>query len=61
MMRPLISRLVGPETDAWEGTSSRGEAWAKRLLNSFQSGIAGGTDEIQKNIISKRLLADYRV
>lgn len=56
MMRPLISRLVGPETDAWEGSNSRGEAWAKRLLNSFQSGIAGGTDEIQKNIIGDRVL-----
>ncbi|MEN9805340.1 MAG: hypothetical protein RIS41_2187 [Actinomycetota bacterium] len=56
MMRPLISRLIGPETDAWEGSSSRGEAWSKRLLNSFQSGIAGGTDEIQKNIIGDRVL-----
>jgi len=56
MSRPLISRLVGPETDAWEGMSSRGEAWGKRLLNSFQSGIAGGTDEIQKNIIGDRVL-----
>ena len=56
MSRPLISRLVGPETDAWEGPSSRGEAWGKRLLNSFQSGIAGGTDEIQKNIIGDRVL-----
>jgi alkylation response protein AidB-like acyl-CoA dehydrogenase len=56
MMRPLISRLIGPETDAWEGSNSRGEAWSKRLLNSFQSGIAGGTDEIQKNIIGDRVL-----
>jgi alkylation response protein AidB-like acyl-CoA dehydrogenase len=56
MSRPLISRLVGPDTDAWEAEGSRGEAWARRLLNSFQSGIAGGTDEIQKNIIGDRVL-----
>ena len=28
----------------------------RQVLNSFQSGIAGGTDEIQRNIIGDRVL-----
>ena len=53
--RTLINRLVGPDTDAWEG-SGRGENWGRYILSSFQSSIAGGTDEIQKNIIGDRVL-----
>ena len=53
--RPLISRLVGPDSDAWE-PGGRGENWARQILNSFQSSIAGGTDEIQRNIIGDRVL-----
>ncbi|MFM8649010.1 MAG: acyl-CoA dehydrogenase family protein, partial [Actinomycetota bacterium] len=54
--RTVINHLLGAESDAWEGTTSRGEAWARRMLNSFQSSIAGGTDEIQRNIIGDRVL-----
>ena len=53
--RPLISRLVGPDSDAWE-PGGRGENWSRQILNSFQSSIAGGTDEIQRNIIGDRVL-----
>ncbi|MCE2764553.1 MAG: acyl-CoA dehydrogenase family protein [Ilumatobacteraceae bacterium] len=53
--RPLISRLVGLDSDAWE-PGGRGENWARQILNSFQSSIAGGTDEIQRNIIGDRVL-----
>ena len=54
--RTVINHLLGAESDAWEGTTSRGEAWARRMLNSFQSSIAGGTDVIQRNIIGDRVL-----
>ena len=53
--RVLINRVVGQSTSAWE-PGDKGEAWGRNLLSSFQSSIAGGTDEIQKNIIGDRVL-----
>jgi alkylation response protein AidB-like acyl-CoA dehydrogenase len=54
-VRSLVNELVGMETDAWvEG--DRGQWWGRLILGSFQAGIAGGTDEIQKNIIGDRVL-----
>ncbi|HJM28280.1 MAG: acyl-CoA dehydrogenase family protein [Acidimicrobiales bacterium] len=54
-VRSLINDVVGMETDAWtEG--DRGQWWGRLVLGSFQAGIAGGTDEIQKNIIGDRVL-----
>ena len=54
--RTVINHLVGAEGDAWEGDDSRGALWMRRMLGSFQSSIAGGTDEIQRNIIGDRVL-----
>lgn len=53
--RPLISHVLGHDSDAWM-PGDRAENWARIMLNSFQSSIAGGTDEIQKNIIGDRVL-----
>ena len=54
-VRSLANELVGMEADAWmEG--DRGQWWGRLILGSFQAGIAGGTDEIQKNIIGDRVL-----
>ena len=54
-VRSLINDVVGMEADAWtEG--DRGQWWGRLALGSFQAGIAGGTDEIQKNIIGDRVL-----
>ncbi len=54
-VRSLINDVVGMEADAWtEG--DRGQWWGRLVLGSFQAGIAGGTDEIQKNIIGDRVL-----
>jgi len=39
---------------AWEGDSGGG--WARTALSGLQGGIAGGTNEIQKNIIGDRVL-----
>jgi alkylation response protein AidB-like acyl-CoA dehydrogenase len=55
MARSLTCRIVGPGSDAWV-TGGRDEQWARSVLTSFASGIAGGTDEIQKNIIGDRVL-----
>ena len=33
-----------------------GDQWARGILTAFQANIAGGTDEIQKNIIGDRVL-----
>jgi hypothetical protein len=43
------------EADAW-AEGDRGQWWGRLALGSFQAGIAGGTDEIQKNIIGDRVL-----
>jgi alkylation response protein AidB-like acyl-CoA dehydrogenase len=53
--RALTCHIVGLDTDAWE-PGGRGEQWARTVLTSFGAGIAGGTDEIQKNIIGDRVL-----
>ena len=54
-VRELASEVVGMESDAWN-EGDKGEQWAKLILTSFQASIAGGTDEIQKNIIGDRVL-----
>jgi len=54
-VRSLINDVVGIETDAWS-EGDRGQWWGRLVLGSFQASIAGGTDEIQKNIIGDRVL-----
>jgi len=41
---------------AWDTEGDVGERLNQHVLNSFQAGIAGGTDEIQRNIIGDRVL-----
>ncbi len=54
-VREMLHEFVGPQMTAWsEGDS--GENWSRMALYSFASSIAGGTDEIQKNIIGDRVL-----
>jgi alkylation response protein AidB-like acyl-CoA dehydrogenase len=55
MVRGIAVRVAGPTSLAWE-TAERTETWTRMLLTSFSSHIAGGTDEIQKNIIGDRVL-----
>ena len=43
------------EQDAYE-PGDAGEDWARMSLSTFMSSIAGGTDEIQRNIIGDRVL-----
>jgi alkylation response protein AidB-like acyl-CoA dehydrogenase len=55
MTRTLTGRVLGPDTDAWL-PGDRAETWARTILTTFAANIAGGTDEIQKNIIGDRVL-----
>ncbi|MFW2381759.1 MAG: acyl-CoA dehydrogenase family protein [Acidimicrobiales bacterium] len=57
-MREVLMNMRGPASMAWttDGAEPDGFELARYTLNSFQSSIAGGTDEIQKNIIGDRVL-----
>ncbi len=50
--RDLSLAIVGPSSVAGEGDG----VWAREALTTFSSGIAGGTNEIQRNIIGERVL-----
>ena len=52
--RDLSLELIGPGSVAWDGESGGG--WARTALTGLQGGIAGGTNEIQRNIIGDRVL-----
>jgi alkylation response protein AidB-like acyl-CoA dehydrogenase len=43
--------IAGPNWNGW-----RAGAWAQQYLRSFSGTIAGGTSEIQRNIIAERVL-----
>ncbi len=54
--RTIALEIAGPGSVAWDPSDSGASFLNKHVLNSFQSGIAGGTDEIQRNIIGERVL-----
>lgn len=56
--RSLSLDVVGAGAVAWDvnDASSAGGLWAKNALTTFASSIAGGTDQIQRNIIGERVL-----
>lgn len=47
--------LIGPQSGLWEDGIADG-FWVDRYLDSFGSSIAGGTSDIQRNIIAERVL-----
>ncbi|HEX9260730.1 MAG TPA: acyl-CoA dehydrogenase family protein [Acidimicrobiales bacterium] len=55
MMRSLTSDVLGPDVVAYE-KGDKVENWSRSMLTSFSANIAGGTDEIQRNIIGDRVL-----
>jgi alkylation response protein AidB-like acyl-CoA dehydrogenase len=56
MLRTLALRIQGMGGVAWAGSDPGADRWTRAALGSFASSIAGGTNEIQKNIIGDRVL-----
>lgn len=52
----LAMRLLGEDGLAWGDDAPDGGRWQRALLDATARRIAGGSDEIQKNIIAERLL-----
>ncbi len=52
------TRIVGPYHQLWKGTdwAPEGGRWAFQALFALRFGIAGGTTEVQKNIVGERIL-----
>ena len=55
-VREIAQNISGPGSIAWDSNEETGGALNRQVLHSFQDGIAGGTDEIQRNIIGDRVL-----
>jgi alkylation response protein AidB-like acyl-CoA dehydrogenase len=53
--REIAMEIAGPASMAWESDTDGG-ALQTQVVGSFSSSIAGGTDEIQRNIIGDRVL-----
>jgi alkylation response protein AidB-like acyl-CoA dehydrogenase len=52
----LALELAGTDGVTWSADQSGGDEWSRGFLNSRQESIAGGTDEIQRNNVSERVL-----
>ena len=52
--RDLSMEVVGASGIAWDGEGD--PSWQRNALTTLQGGIAGGTSEIQRNIIGDRVL-----
>jgi alkylation response protein AidB-like acyl-CoA dehydrogenase len=48
--------LAGGDGVVWEGDRPGAEEWSTAFLTSRSMSIAGGTDEIQRNNVSERVL-----
>ena len=53
-MREFALEVAGPGSVAWNDED--GAELQRQVISSFSSNIAGGTDEIQRNIIGDRVL-----
>ena len=52
----LAVEILGPQGLGRRSSRTESQAWLHRYFNSFGATIAGGTSEIQRNIIGERLL-----
>ena len=56
LARDTSISLVRAEAQAWDAENENGEQWANACLGAAGISIAGGTDEVQRNIIGERVL-----
>jgi alkylation response protein AidB-like acyl-CoA dehydrogenase len=54
--RAMAMEIAGVSSQAWNGDRPTGLDLGFEVVTSFSAGIAGGTDEIQRNIIGDRVL-----
>jgi alkylation response protein AidB-like acyl-CoA dehydrogenase len=54
--RDVALEIAGPASQAWSADERNGGDLQQQMISSFSAGIAGGTDEIQRNIIGDRVL-----
>jgi alkylation response protein AidB-like acyl-CoA dehydrogenase len=52
----LALRMLGVHAVTWDRDEAGSDRWAYSLLTSPLSSIAGGTDDIQRNILGERVL-----
>ncbi|NOX31761.1 MAG: dehydrogenase [Actinobacteria bacterium] len=55
-MREIMMNMAGPASQAWTVGDDAAADMQRATVGSFSSSIAGGTDEIQRNIIGDRVL-----
>ena len=48
--------ILGPAGTLWDGDAPDGAFWQRELLSALQLRIAGGTDQVQLNVIGERVL-----
>ena len=48
--------IAGAAGQAWETDDPKGDRWAMSVLSAPASRIAGGTDEVQRDIVGERML-----
>ena len=48
--------LAGPSGQAWDATEDDADEWASAVISAPAMAIAGGTNEVQRNIIGERVL-----
>jgi alkylation response protein AidB-like acyl-CoA dehydrogenase len=54
--REIAMEIAGPASQAWDPDDEKAASLQQQVVGSFSSSIAGGTDEIQRNIIGDRVL-----
>ena len=54
--RDVALEIAGPGSQAWPADQRHDGDLQQQMISSFSAGIAGGTDEIQRNIIGDRVL-----
>ncbi len=52
----LAMDVLGPDALDWDVAGQDGRPWVREFLRSYKETIAGGTKDIQRNIIAQRVL-----